>query len=294
MKQKIEFHETANIFPMMEKHEFEALKEDIRRNGLNEAIWLYDGKIIDGRNRYLASLAVGVEPKYKQYEGKEDDLIDFVLSLNLHRRHLSISQKACLAVDLLPRIEERNEEIKRLKNRALRKGEVVEKLPPPEKSRAKAARVFGVNERYVSDAKKIKLSDERLFDFVKKGDMTLAQALKSLLKKEVKVVEKMPQPDSKILIKLTSHDKKKIKKYIERDGVDEKTVIRIVTNDREELEKRKKEIEERKKKKAADALDRQKIGFYVESEIKDKLKVKTKNISEYLRKLIEEDLNKKS
>lgn len=290
MKQKLEFHEVANIFPMMEKGEFEALKDDIRRNGLNEAIWLFDGKIIDGRNRYLATIAVGVEPKFKNYEGKEDDLIDFVLSLNLHRRHLSVSQKACLAVDLLPRIEEKNEEIKRIKNRALRKGEVVEKLPPPEKSRARAARVFGVNERYVSDAKKIKMTDNAIFESVKKGDMTLSQAMKSLLKKEMKVVEKIPQPESEIKIKLTALDKKKIKKYIDRDGIDEVIAVRIVSNDRIELEKRKIEIEERKKKKAADAIARQKIGFYVESEIKNKLKVKTKNISEYLRKLIEQDL----
>ncbi len=293
-KEKLEFHDVANIFPMMEKGEFEALKDDIRRNGLNEPIWLFKGKIIDGRNRYLACIAVNEEPKFKQYEGHEDDLIDFVLSLNLHRRHLNTSQKACLAVDLLPTIEKRNEEIKRIKNRALRKGEVVEKLPPPEKSRAKAARIFGVNERYVSDAKKLKQENERVFESVKKGDMTIAQAKKSILKKEVEVVEKIPQPDSGIKMKLTAHDKKKIKKFMDRDELDEKTAVRIVTNDRIELEKRKKKLEERRKKKAAEALTRQKIGFYVESDVKERLKSKTKNISEYLRKLIEADLEAKA
>jgi ParB-like chromosome segregation protein Spo0J len=55
----IEFHSVANIFPMMTGKEFEALKQDILTNGLKEPIWLYEGKIIDGRNRYLACLETG-------------------------------------------------------------------------------------------------------------------------------------------------------------------------------------------------------------------------------------------
>lgn len=47
-----EFYEIANIFPMIEKDDFEVLVVDIKENGLLEPIYLYEGKILDGRNRY--------------------------------------------------------------------------------------------------------------------------------------------------------------------------------------------------------------------------------------------------
>ncbi|MCD6295935.1 MAG: ParB N-terminal domain-containing protein, partial [Deltaproteobacteria bacterium] len=50
----MEFHEIANMFPLMEGTEFDALVTDIKENGLLEPIWLYENKILDGRNRYRA------------------------------------------------------------------------------------------------------------------------------------------------------------------------------------------------------------------------------------------------
>ena len=46
-----EYHPVADIFPMLPQKEIEELAEDIKSTGLLESIWLYDGKIIDGRNR---------------------------------------------------------------------------------------------------------------------------------------------------------------------------------------------------------------------------------------------------
>ena len=57
-----EYHEVANIFPMMSADEFSALVEDIRVNGQRQPIYIHDGKIIDGRNRYRACQQVGIEP----------------------------------------------------------------------------------------------------------------------------------------------------------------------------------------------------------------------------------------
>lgn len=93
---KKEFHEVSKIFPMMEGSEFDGLKNDIKENGLIEPIWLYQEKIIDGRNRYRACIENGVEPKFRNWEGK-GSLISFVISLNLKRRHLNESQRAMVA-----------------------------------------------------------------------------------------------------------------------------------------------------------------------------------------------------
>jgi len=49
-----EFHPIANIFPLMTDEEFEAFKEDIKTKTQQEPIILYQGKVLDGRNRYKA------------------------------------------------------------------------------------------------------------------------------------------------------------------------------------------------------------------------------------------------
>lgn len=93
-----EHHEIANIFPLFADSEMEALTQDIKAHGLREAIWLYEGKILDGRNRYLACGLAGVMPSFRQYEGT--DPVGFVVSLNLHRRHLNESQRGMVATNI--------------------------------------------------------------------------------------------------------------------------------------------------------------------------------------------------
>lgn len=89
------FHPYAEIFPLFADVEFDALVEDIKAHGLREGIWLYQGKILDGRNRFLACKAAKVEPQFREYKG--DDALAFVLSLNLQRRHLDESQRSMVA-----------------------------------------------------------------------------------------------------------------------------------------------------------------------------------------------------
>lgn len=101
MSDELEFHPVADIFPMMSDREFLDLVADIRENGLREPVWLHrDGRIIDGRNRYLACRHIGVEPQTRTYDGDDSGLVKFVVSLNLHRRHLNESQRAMVAARL--------------------------------------------------------------------------------------------------------------------------------------------------------------------------------------------------
>jgi hypothetical protein len=99
----MKFHPVSNIFPMMSESEFQELKDDIAKNGLIEPIYTYQDKIIDGRNRYTACTEIGVKPKFKKWLNNNGVLlVDFVISLNLKRRHLTASQRAMSAVAALP------------------------------------------------------------------------------------------------------------------------------------------------------------------------------------------------
>ena len=94
----MEFHPFADIFPLVEGDEFEQLVTDIAANGLHEPIVLFDGQILDGRNRYRACEAADVSCQYRIYDGADPGA--YVVSLNLRRRHLSDSQRAMVAAKL--------------------------------------------------------------------------------------------------------------------------------------------------------------------------------------------------
>ena len=89
-----ELHPLSSLFPRMHGADFEALCNDIQTNGLREPIVLHDGMILDGGNRYRACEHVGITPTFKQFDG--GSIVAFVLSANLHRRHMTPGQQAAI------------------------------------------------------------------------------------------------------------------------------------------------------------------------------------------------------
>jgi hypothetical protein len=93
-----EVHPAAAVFPMLPDDELRELAADIKANGLNHAITLdAEGRIVDGRNRDAACKLAGVEPRYETLDAGRDP-IAFILSQNVHRRHLTEGQRAIAVV----------------------------------------------------------------------------------------------------------------------------------------------------------------------------------------------------
>lgn len=104
-KQKAEYeiHSAATLFPMMDADSFQRLKADIKENGQEKCITFFDGQLLDGRNRMKACEELGIEPSIEEIEDSGDGKFDpfrWVLSVNLHRRHLTESQRAMVAAKL--------------------------------------------------------------------------------------------------------------------------------------------------------------------------------------------------
>jgi hypothetical protein len=98
-----QFHPLADMFPMLEGNAFFDLVDDIKANGLREPITLYEEKILDGRNRHRAAkeakVTLGPENFRRLPEGMDPKA--FVISANIHRRHLTAEQKRDLLAELI-------------------------------------------------------------------------------------------------------------------------------------------------------------------------------------------------
>jgi len=103
---RLPFHPYAELFPRMTNAEFEGLCGDIARKGLLEEIIRYEGKILEGRERYVACERKKVPPRFREYAGECGSPLEFVVSKNLHRRHLTEGQRALVAARLRPHFQE--------------------------------------------------------------------------------------------------------------------------------------------------------------------------------------------
>jgi ParB-like chromosome segregation protein Spo0J len=155
---EFEFHPLAELFPMLDKESrsFKGLVEDIKANRQYEPIWLLEGKILDGRNRYNACQHLGKEVVARDYVG--NDPIGFVLSVNLHRRHLNTSQRAMVAAKLA----------------TFTHGGDRSKAPIGGLTDAEAAKLLNVGERSVERARQVLAKgDPSLIDAVEQGETSV-------------------------------------------------------------------------------------------------------------------------
>ena len=95
------FHPACLAFPLLPDAELSELAEDIKLRGLLQPVVVFRGQILDGRNRLAACEMAGVPPRFTEWPGGGSP-VEWVISTNLHRRHLTASQRAVVALDILP------------------------------------------------------------------------------------------------------------------------------------------------------------------------------------------------
>jgi len=189
---------------MMSDDELDELASDIEANGQVTPAQVYDGKILDGRNRYQAleilnsrlltadkpaiALTYGVFAK-EVNPANDAKALAFVRSHNLSRRNLTTSQRAAIAVELKRHYAEiaKRDVIWRKENqsRVNSHTEVIEEESPfTRRSDYKAAQDTGVGQQSVSRADTIAKSDPALFKEVLEGKTTVNKAYNQIKPKK--------------------------------------------------------------------------------------------------------------
>lgn len=97
----VQVHPAAELFPLMTGTAFDEFMEDIRDNGLREpVVFTPDGQLLDGRNRWRACKKLGDEPPRRTEHAEP---WAYVISTNVHRRHLTDSQRAMIGARIAER-----------------------------------------------------------------------------------------------------------------------------------------------------------------------------------------------
>jgi len=146
-------HPAAQLFPLMPDAEIEALAQSIKAHGQTVPVVLYQGRVLDGRNRILACGRAGVEPIVTEWSGTGDP-VAWVLSINMDRRHLTPSQRSMIAARAKPLFAEQaaaRERAGKQIDPTLNLGEGRHER----ESAAKAAEVMGVSRCSVDSASRV-------------------------------------------------------------------------------------------------------------------------------------------
>ena len=194
----LSIHSLANLIPPMTEQEYLDLKEDIRKNGQIEAIWVADDLIIDGRHRYKACQELGIEPVVRAYTGdtSEAGLVSFVISTNQHRRHLSSSQLAVLALEVAKILNPEGKKRKRANLKGSTESADLRYREPKGKSSEQAARLVGTSPRMVEQAKHIEKTAPDLIEPIKKGEITVNRAAEVAARRRQQALQTYKTPSA--------------------------------------------------------------------------------------------------
>ena len=197
---QLQDHPLSDIFPLMTDPQLASLAEDIRQHGQSAPIWLYEGKVLDGRNRLKACQGAGVTPTTRDFAGSRQEALSFVWGQNFHRRHLNPSQAAVAEAKRAKLSAEYGIEVQKMKDEAAEKqktgkgadgsgGRGRKRNPsqqigqgfsdPHERRTAQSrAQAVGSNRRYMEAAEKLLEEAPERLEAVEKGQKSLSQVIR--------------------------------------------------------------------------------------------------------------------
>lgn len=172
-------HPATDLFPMMQEDALRDLADDIQSHGLQHPVVLHEGMVLDGRNRLAACDLIGKPADFIQWHPENDITpTEWVVATNLHRRHLTTSQRAAIAVEMLPLLEA---EARARQGGSGRFGSGSLDLEPPThhgRSNEQAAASVGVSAPTVKRMKRLKEQAPEMYEQVKAGHKTVTTAHK--------------------------------------------------------------------------------------------------------------------
>jgi N6-adenosine-specific RNA methylase IME4 len=185
-------HKFANIFPMMEKKDFDSLKKDIQERGYDKRrpIILFENKILDGRNRYKVCEELKVKPFFIKYKG--NDALYYVISNNLNRRHLNESQRAMVGIQYKKYYVEKFPAGGDRKSKEYQSG-INSTLEEEGKNRDRAGRIVGVSGKMIDMAESIeKEATEKEIKDIKQGNKKVSAVYKKYkIEKQKREIKKL-------------------------------------------------------------------------------------------------------
>jgi hypothetical protein len=162
-RQRFKVHPAADIFPMMDAETYEGLKADIAANGQNESIVFWCEQLLDGRNRLKACNELGIEPETCELP-EDADPFAYVVSANLHRRHLAHEQRSAMAATMATMKQGGDRKSSEIKTQNC---VLIDE----------AAKLFNVSPRSVVSAKHVKENGSKeLFEALKQGEVKVGPA----------------------------------------------------------------------------------------------------------------------
>lgn len=191
---RMDFHPIANIFPLLGEDALAALRDDIASNGLQYPVITFEGKILDGRNRYTACKLAGVDPQFEEFEGTKADALKAVWSWNVTRRHLASDQVA-VALGLRLKLDaEFAAEVQAIRQEAeskkkTGKKDLTQNFAEGRDERTtdhRLAEAAGTNRTYLAQARKLIDASPELAQDVLDGKKKLHAAIKEAIPQERK------------------------------------------------------------------------------------------------------------
>lgn len=108
---RLRLHPLARAIPQIPEKQFLELAADIKRNGVEVPIVLYDGQVLDGRHRTAVASALRLPVRVTEVSGDEARARARIVSLNINRRMLTSAQRASIVRQLfLPEAKEQAKE----------------------------------------------------------------------------------------------------------------------------------------------------------------------------------------